>query len=107
MTKNGFIVAIAGFAILNGMFSPFLLPLALGPVLIMAPAFFATSIGLLLFVSSLLLSTLTIMLAGVPAGLYERFIGAEDSTPASMWIWLAGTAFLTLPALFQLLRIGF
>ena len=106
MTKNGFIVAIVGFAILNGMFSP-LLPQAIGAVLIMAPAFFASSISLLLFVSSLLLSTLTIMLAGVPAALYERAMGAEESTPTSMWIWLAGSALLTLPALNKFLEIGF
>lgn len=106
MTKNGFIVAIAGFAILNGMFSP-LLPQAIGAVLIMAPAFFATSIGLLFFLSSLLLSTLTIMVAGVPAALYERYTGAEDSTPVSMWIWLAATALFTLPAVTQFLEIGF
>jgi len=106
MSKNGFIVAIVGFAIVNGMFSP-LLPQALGAVLIMAPAFFTTSIGLLFFVSSLLLSTLTIMLAGVPAALYERFTGASESTPASMWIWLAGTALITLPAVVQFLEVGF
>ena len=106
MSKNGFIVAIVGFAILNGMFSP-LLPQAIGAVLIMAPAFFASSISLLFFVSSLLLSTLTIMLAGIPAALYERATGAEESTPISMWIWLASVAFLTLPALNQFLNIGF
>ena len=106
MSKNGFIVAIVGFAILNGMFSP-LLPQAIGAVLIMAPAFFASSISLLFFVSSLLLSTLTIMLAGIPAALYERATGAEESTPISMWIWLAGVALLTLPALNQFLNIGF
>ena len=106
MSKNGFIVAIVGFAILNGMFSP-LLPQAIGAVLIMAPAFFASSISLLFFVSSLLLSTLTIMLAGIPAALYERATGAEESTPISMWIWLAGTALFTLPALNQFLNIGF
>lgn len=105
MSKNSFIVAIVGFAIVNGMFSP-LLPQALGAVLIMAPAFFATSIPLLFFVSSILLATLTIMLAGVPAALYERLTGAADSTPVSMWIWLATTAVLSLPALPNLIAIG-
>ena len=45
-------------------------------------------------------STATIILGGIPAALYERFIGAkEDSTVVSLWIWLAGTAILTIPAI--------
>jgi hypothetical protein len=97
MSKNSFVFAILSFAIVNGIFSP-LLPQALAAVLIMGPAFFASSIGVLFFFSSLLLATLTIMVAGVPAALYERFTGAEESTEVSMWIWLAGTAIITLPA---------
>ena len=107
MSKTAFIVAIVGLAILNGMFSPFLLALALGPVMIIAPAVFASSVGMLFFSSSILLATLTIMLAGVPAALYERFTGLENSTPASMWIWFAGTAIITLSAVFHFLGIGF
>ena len=40
-----------------------------------------------------MVSTATIILGGIPAAIYERFIGAkDDSTEASLWIWLAGTA---------------
>ena len=39
--------------------------------------------------------------------IYERFIGAkEDSTVTSLWIWLAGTAILTIPAIGNFLKIG-
>lgn len=106
MSRNSFIFAILGFAIVNGIFSP-LLPQALAAVLIMGPAFFATSISILFFFSSLLLATLTIMVAGVPAALYERFTGAEESSAVSMWIWLAGAAIITLPAVIQLLDMKF
>lgn len=105
MSKNSFIFAILGFAIINGIFSP-LLPQALAAVLIMGPAFFATSISILFFFSSLLLATLTIMIAGVPAALYERVTGAEESSEASMWIWLACSALFTLPALIQFLDMN-
>ena len=38
---------------------------------------------------------------------YERATGAtEDSTEASLWIWLAGTAILTLPAVGNFLKFG-
>jgi hypothetical protein len=47
-----------------------------------------------------MVSTGTIILAGIPAAIYEYFVGAkDDSTEVSMWIWLAGTALLTLPAI--------
>ena len=54
-----------------------------------------------------MVSTATIILAGIPAAIYERFIGAkDDSTVVSMWIWLAGTAILTLPAIGNFFNVG-
>ena len=54
-----------------------------------------------------MVSTATIILGGIPAALYERFIGAkDDSTEVSLWIWLAGTALLTLPAIGNFFHIG-
>ena len=54
-----------------------------------------------------MVSTATIILAGIPAAIYERFVGAKDnSTVVSLWIWLAGTAILALPAAGNFLKIG-
>jgi hypothetical protein len=54
-----------------------------------------------------MLSTATVILGGIPAALYERYIGAkEDSTVTSLWIWLAGTGILTIPAIGNFLKIG-
>ena len=54
-----------------------------------------------------MLSTATVILAGIPAALYERYVGAkDDSTDTSLWIWLAGTAILAIPAVGNFLRIG-
>jgi hypothetical protein len=76
-------------------------------VQILSPALLFGSVPLTLMFSSLMVSTATIILAGVPAALYEHIVGAkEDSTAASMWIWLAGAALLTLPAMGNFLRIG-
>ena len=49
--------------------------------------------------ASLIVAFGTIFLAGVPAALYERVTGLQESDQISMMIWLAGTLFLTLPAL--------
>ncbi len=106
MNLQLYAIAIAAFAALNGLFSPLLL-LVLQAMLIMSSGFFGPSLPILLFVSSLVLSTLTIMVAGVPAALYERITGAATSTPTSMWIWLAITGILTLPAINTFLAVGF
>jgi hypothetical protein len=74
---------------------------------ILAPALLFGSVPLTLMFASLMVSTATIILAGIPAAIYERFIGAkEDSTDGSLWIWLAGTGLLTLPAMGNFLQFG-
>ncbi len=63
------------------------------------------NLGLITYFHSLMVSTAIIILAGIPAALYERHVGAkDDSTDASMWIWLAGTAILAIPAVGTFLR---
>jgi hypothetical protein len=100
MDRNMYYVAIAFFGMVNGIFNQLWLLFALIHVQILAPALLFGSVPLTLIFSSLMVSTATIILAGIPAAIYEHFIGAkEDSTEVSMWIWLAGTALLTLPAI--------
>ena len=54
-----------------------------------------------------MLSTGTVILAGIPAAIYERHVGAkDDSTDTSLWIWLVGTAILAIPAAGNFLRFG-
>lgn len=107
MNKNHFYIGIAFFGMVNGIFNQLALLFALIHVQILAPALLFGSTGLTLMFSSLMVSTATIILAGIPAALYERFSGAkDDSTTTSLWIWLAGTALLTLPAMGNFLEFG-
>ncbi len=102
MPQNS-IVLIVGLAILNGIFSPLLImiyalqglwyPILLPPML-----------PLVLMLSSLILATLTLMIAGVPAALYERLAGGGQSSFVSGLIWLAGVVALTLPAMPNILK---
>jgi len=63
------------------------------------------STALTLLFSSLMVSTATIILGGIPAALYERYAGVrDDSNVVSLWIWLAGTGLLTLPAIGNFLK---
>jgi hypothetical protein len=99
MDRTFYFVAIALFGMINGLFNQTWLLFALIHMQILAPALLFGSVPLTLMFSSLMVSTATIILGGIPAALYERFIGrTDDSTDPSLWIWLAATALLTLPA---------
>ena len=100
MDRSLYYIAIAFFGMINGLFNQVWLLFAIIHVQVLAPALLFGSVPLTLMFSSLMVSTATVILGGIPAALYERFIGArEDSTEASLWVWLAGTALLTLPAI--------
>ena len=92
---------------INGLFNQVWLIFTLIHMKILAPALLFDSVSLTLMFSSLMVSTATIILGGIPAAIYERIIGAkDDSTAASLWIWLAGTALLTIPAIGNFFAIG-
>jgi hypothetical protein len=105
--RQFYFIGIAFFGMVNGLFNQVALIFALIHVQILAPALLFGSTGLTLLFSSLMVSTATIVIAGIPAALYERFAGLEDdSNVVSLWIWLAGTAILTLPAMGNFFEIG-
>jgi hypothetical protein len=106
MERHWYYLGIAFFGMVNGMFHPLrVMTYIFTKVLMTVPLF--GSEALFFYFSSLMLATATIILAGIPAAIYERFVGAkEDSTEASLWIWLAGTAILALPAIGGFLKIG-
>ena len=107
MDRTFYYIGIAFFGMINGLFNQLCLLFALIHVQVLAPALLFGSVGLTLMFSSLMVSTATIILGGIPAAIYERIAGAkEDSTEASLWIWLAGTALLTLPAIGNFISIG-
>jgi len=107
MERNFYFVGIAFFGMINGIFNQTALLFALIHVQVLAPALLFGSTGLTLMFSSLMVSTATIILAGIPAALYERFAGAkDDSNVVSLWIWLAGAAILTLPAIGNFFQFG-
>ena len=107
MDRNFYYVGIAFFGMINGLFNQAIVPFAYLFARVLAPALLFGSEPLTLLFASLMASTATIIVGGIPAALYERFVGAaEDSTETSLWIWLAGTALLTLPAIGNFFAIG-
>ena len=107
MDRTFYFIGIALFGVVNGLFNQTWLLFALLHAQILSPALLFGSVGLTLMFASLMVSTATIILGGIPAAIYEHIIGAkEDSTEVSLWIWLAGTALLTLPAMGNFLEFG-
>jgi len=106
MDRNLYYVGIAFFGMINGLFNQVWLLFALIYAQQLAGPLFFGSVSLTLMFASLMISTATVILGGIPAAIYERVIGARESTEASLWIWLAATGILTIPAIGNFLRIG-
>jgi hypothetical protein len=107
MERNFYYIGIAFFGMINGLFNQDALIFTLVHMQILAPALLFGSVSLTLMFSSLMVSTATIILGGIPAAIYEHVAGAkDDSTEVSLWIWLAGTGILTLPAMGNFLKTG-
>jgi hypothetical protein len=91
---------------INGIFNQLALVFALLYVQPMAGPLLFGSVPLTLMFASLMVSTATVILGGIPAAIYERLTGASDSNDVSLWIWLAGTAILALPAIGNFFAFG-
>ncbi len=106
MERQFYFIGIAFFGMINGMFHPLRVESFIVTNYFMALPLFGSQ-GLIFYFSSLMLATSTVILAGIPAALYERYRGLkEDSNVVSLWIWLAGTAALALPAIGGFLELG-
>jgi hypothetical protein len=107
MERNFYYIGIAFFGMINGLFNQDALIFTLVHMQILAPALLFGSVSLTLMFSSLMVSTGTIIVGGIPAAIYEHLVGAkDDSTEVSLWVWLAGTGILTLPAMGNFLKTG-
>ena len=94
-------ILVLGLCIGNGIFSPYL-NLAIPVTVALLPEIFPRIIQWVLFWSSVLLATTTLLVSGVPAALYERLVERDPNAAASMWIWLVGAATLCLPAVLSM-----
>jgi hypothetical protein len=106
MNRNFYYVAIAFFGMINGLFNQTWLLFALIHMQILAPALLFGNVPLTLMFASLMVSTATIIHGGIPAAIYERATASAETNEVSLWIWLAGTAILTIPAVGNFFNIG-
>lgn len=98
LDRQTIFLAVISLSIVNGILSPFLkVAIAISAVLL--PELFPRTLEWVLFWGSVLLATATLLFSGVPAALYERLVQRDPDGTASVWIWLAGAAVLSLPVL--------
>ena len=90
MDRKFYYIGIAFFGMVNGLFNQTWLLFALIHAQILSPALLFGSVGLTLMFASLMVSTATIILGGIPAAIYEHVIGAKDRFDRSLAVDLAG-----------------
>ena len=99
MKRDVLMVATAGLSLVNGMhFSPWFDPVAILMKPFIAGTFFSTPL-VFLYLVSIFVSAMTLLVAGVPAALYERMKGSTESTPTSLFIWFGATLLISANAL--------
>lgn len=97
LDRQTLFLVVLGVCVANGIFSPYL-NLAIPITAVLLPELFPRTVEWVLFWSSVLLASATLLFSGVPAALYERLVERNPEGTVSMWIWLAGAAALSLPA---------
>lgn len=106
MERRHFIIAILGFAMVCGLFHPWLGFVFFFVSALEGALFFGFTPMVFLF-SSLLFSTACMVAAGIPAAIYEHVTGNRGTDSVSLWIWLVASAAIALPAFGNLFQFGF
>lgn len=98
MSREQLVVLVALTCILNGIFSPWVF-VAVGFAPAWLPSFIPYEPGALFYGASLLISTMTLLVSGLPAALAERLLPGEIGPVGALWIWLAAALVMTIPAI--------
>ena len=101
MPSNPFIVALMAVGMLNGIFSPFFVITSQVMITAIMPLLILAGPRVTAFLASLIAATATIMLAGLPAALFERITGRRETDTASYAIWLTAAVVISLPGLLR------
>lgn len=104
MSRHQVLAVVLAIAAINGIFSPFVLVVAANNLL-WAPLWLPNDASILLYLSSLIVASTTLLIAGVPAALVERIFPGLRTTNFPLWIWGAVASILSLPAVVRLLLL--
>jgi hypothetical protein len=94
MQSDVLLVAIAAASLLQGLpGAPLLFPVVTLLKLFLSGTFLGSPL-VVTYLGSMLASAITLVIAGVPAALYERAKGLSESSTLSLGIWLIATLVL-------------
>ena len=105
MDRNFLLFLVVGVSVLNGLLSPYL-AIAMPISAVLMPEVFPRSVGWVLFFSSILVASATLLVSGIPAALFERLIDRGRGSVTPMAIWIAGAVLLSLPAFRHMMTLG-
>jgi hypothetical protein len=105
LRSDGLLIGIATAGLVNGSHNSPWFDLMAGPIAAILSGFYLSSPVLLFYFASLMISVFTVLIAGVPAAMYEQRQGLATSTPRSQMIWFGSALFLTLPALLKMVGV--
>ncbi len=105
LRTDGTLIGLAIAGLINGSHHSPWFDMMAGPIAAVISGFLFSSPLLLFYFVSLLISAFTVILAGVPAAIYEQSKGLEKSNATSLTIWLIAAIVMALPALARM--IGF
>lgn len=105
MLKHQVFALVLALAAFNGIFSP-LVHLVAAYSFVWMPSWLPTDPSMVFYMSSLVLSTTTLLVAGIPAALIEQIRPEARTAPGPNWIWALVTAVLCFPAFVRLLLIS-
>ena len=78
-------------------------PIAIPVTAVLLPELFPRTIEWVLFWSSILMASATLLVSGVPAALYERLVERDPESATPAFIWLACAAALCIPTVARVL----
>jgi len=100
MTPQTLFVLTVGLAALAGLAHMLLQTVLFVVVFATAPLWWPEVFGfypaVLSYAASLVISTLTLLLGGIPAALVERSLGVREPAPLPMAVWLVSVAIVTI-----------
>lgn len=98
MKRDVLLVATAGLSLINGMhFSPYFDPVAILLKPFLAGTFLGTPL-VFLYLASIFTSLMTLLIAGIPAALYERAKKLTETNATSLSIWFGALMIITVPS---------
>ncbi len=106
LKQDGYIIGLASLSLINGMhFSPYFSFIAIpfGPIL---REYGITSPVITFYLASLIVAVGSVIVSGIPAAIFERLTGRQQTDSTSMAVWLGAIFLITIPSFMGLVSGG-